>query len=254
MSRKYALTLFGATGFTGRLAADYLASGRAKQAKISFAIAGRDAAKLNKLKKELEDKYPATAGEIGVLIASSENGAQLDALAKATKVVVTTAGPYALYGEPLLKACITAGTDYLDLTGETPWSAMMISKYEELAKSTGSTCVSMSGFDSVPADLGVFFAADAARTRLGLGIKEATSFMSGTGTVSGGTIASGINIAKNPAMNAMVKDPLLLFPSAEVAEAGTGSASSLVKAVPDVRLPFYVPEFDSTGESPSFLS
>jgi short subunit dehydrogenase-like uncharacterized protein len=197
------------------------------------------------LKEELQKQFPATAGDIGIVVGSSDNEQQLQQLARNTRVVITTAGPYALYGEPLLRACVDNGTCYLDLTGETPWAAMMISKYQEKAKQTGSVVVCMSGFDSVPADLGVFFAADTARNRLSLGLKEATAHMSGTGTVSGGTIYSGINLAKNPSLQKMVGDPLLLFPSAEVGERGTGSASSLIKAMPDAAAPKYIPEFNS---------
>lgn len=110
----------------------------------------------------------------------------------------------------------------------------------------GVTIVHMSGFDSIPADLGTFLLADTARARLGLGVHRVDAFMSGSGTVSGGTIASGLNIGKNPAMAAMVPDPLLLFPAAQVAAAGTGSATTLIKPTPDAAFPAYRPDFDST--------
>jgi len=109
------------------------------------------------------------------------------------------------------------------------------------------TLVNMSGFDSVPADAGTFFLADAARRRLGMGVHKVQAFMSGTGTISGGTIASGLNIARQPAMKAMVADPFLLFPAEQVARAGTGSPTTLVVPAPDVAFPAYRPDFDSTA-------
>lgn len=110
----------------------------------------------------------------------------------------------------------------------------------------GVTVVHMAGFDSIPADLGTFLLADTARSRLGLGVHKVEAFMSGSGTVSGGTIASGLNIGKNPAMAAMVPDPLLLFPASQVAAAGTGSATTLIKPTSDAPFPAYRPDFDST--------
>lgn len=128
----YDLTIYGATGFTGTLVAEYLAV-RGPRAGLRWAVAGRDAEKLHRLVTRLKAEFPA-AGEIGVIVASTK---EAELVAKASKVVLTTAGPFALYGEPLVAACIEHKADYCDLTGETPWMAMMLSKYEAAAAKAG---------------------------------------------------------------------------------------------------------------------
>jgi short subunit dehydrogenase-like uncharacterized protein len=128
----YDLTIYGATGFTGTLVAEYLAV-RGPRAGVRWAVAGRDAEKLHRLVTRLKAEFP-TAGEIGVIVASTK---EAELVAKASKVVLTTAGPFALYGEPLVAACIEHKADYCDLTGETPWMAMMLSKYEAAAAKAG---------------------------------------------------------------------------------------------------------------------
>lgn len=132
--KAYDLVVYGATGFTGTLVAEYLARRARTAAGLRWAVAGRDSVKLEALASRLR----ATSGsDIGVIVAS---GAEIDRVPQAAKAVITTAGPYALYGEPLLKACIECGADYADLTGETPWAAMMTSKYEAEARRKGECC------------------------------------------------------------------------------------------------------------------
>src|SRR6478736_5780699 len=113
--RLYDVVLFGATGFTGRLTADYLA--RTAPPGFRWAIAGRDAAKLAAVKADLVAAHPS-AKNVTVLTASADDPGALLAVAKSTRVVATTVGPYALHGEPLVKACIEAGAHYADITGE----------------------------------------------------------------------------------------------------------------------------------------
>lgn len=133
-AKTYDLAVYGATGFTGTLVAEYLARRARTAAGLRWAVAGRDEAKLQSLASRLREAHGAT---VGVIVAS---GADIGRVPQAAKAVITTAGPYALYGEPLLAACIEHGADYADLTGETPWAAMMTSKYEAEARRKGEHC------------------------------------------------------------------------------------------------------------------
>lgn len=133
-AKAYDLVVYGATGFTGTLVAEYLARRARTAAGLRWAVAGRDAGKLEALASRLR---VTAGGDIGVIAAS---GSEIGRVPQAAKAVITTAGPYALYGEPLLAACIEHSADYADLTGETPWAAMMTSKYEAEARRKGVCC------------------------------------------------------------------------------------------------------------------
>jgi short subunit dehydrogenase-like uncharacterized protein len=180
--REFDLVVYGATGFTGRLVAAYLA--RTAPAGVRWALGGRDRRRLEALREELAATY-AAAKSAGIVVGAGDTARDV---AAATKVVVTTAGPYALHGEPMLAACVAAGTDYVDLCGETFWVSRMIDKHDDAARASGAIIVPMGGFDSVPADLGTFFVASHVRRAHGLRVKEVTAFMHGTGGVSGGTV------------------------------------------------------------------
>lgn len=231
---KYDLVVYGATGFTGRLVAEYLAGGRAAAAGVRWAVAGRDPGKVSALAASLGAGVGALSGDPS-------------AIAARARVVLTTAGPYARIGEPMLAACVAAGADYADLTGETPWAAEMIDAYESSARAKGVTVINMSGFDSIPADACVFAAADAARKQLHAGLVTARGFFRGAAGVSGGTIASGLGVLARPALAERARDPFLMFPAAAVASAGTGSAATLISPVPDRRQPFWVPEIGAAA-------
>jgi hypothetical protein len=149
------VVVFGASSFVGQILCAYLASrfGTGKDAELTWAAAGRSESKLRSLKESLG---PA-ASKLTLIQADSNDEAALRALCAQARVVVTTVGPYALYGETLVRVCAETGTDYCDLTGETPWIKRMIDTYEATAKKSGARLVHCCGFDSIPSDLGVWF-------------------------------------------------------------------------------------------------
>ena len=153
--RAYDVVVFGATGFTGRLAAEYLA-GRLRGRSERLALAGRQPAKLAALKQQLA-QAGSGAEAIGVLEADVGDAASLEKLAASARVVLTTVGPYLRYGEGLVRACARAGTDYVDLTGEGTFVDRMRERYDADARASGARIVNACGFDSIPADLGARF-------------------------------------------------------------------------------------------------
>jgi short subunit dehydrogenase-like uncharacterized protein len=152
--RAYDLVLFGASGFTGALTAEYLA--RNAPATTKWALAGRNPAKLETLRNRLAEINPACA-ELPVLTADVADSDSVRAVAEAAKVVITTVGPWAVRGEPLVAACADMGTDYVDLTGEADFVDRMYVAYHARAVETGARIVHACGFDSIPHDLGAFF-------------------------------------------------------------------------------------------------
>jgi short subunit dehydrogenase-like uncharacterized protein len=152
--RQYDLVLFGGTGFTGGLTAEYLA--RNTPDGTRWALAGRNRAKLAALRDRLTRLDPNCA-ELPLLDADITDPESLRRLAESTRVVITTVGPYLEYGEPLVAACARSGTDYVDLTGEPEFVDRMYLAHHETARATGARLVHACGFDSIPYDLGVYF-------------------------------------------------------------------------------------------------
>jgi len=152
--REFDIVLFGATGFTGGLTARHLASRAPADAR--WALAGRNRAKLEAVRAELAQDFPYLAS-LPLLVADSDDAASLRAVAESAKVVISTVGPYLLYGEALVRACAEAGTDYVDLTGEPEFVDRMYVKYHETAVASGARLVHSCGFDSIPHDLGALF-------------------------------------------------------------------------------------------------
>jgi short subunit dehydrogenase-like uncharacterized protein len=187
--RQYDVVLFGATGFTGQLTAEYLAL--AAGAGTRWALAGRNQAKLEEVRRKLASINSACA-ELPLLHADVEDPASIQTVAESTKVVITTVGPYIHYGEPLVKACADAGTDYVDLTGEPEFVDLMWLRYHERAVATGARIVHSCGFDSIPYDLGVLYTVGLLPEGVPLHVD---GFMSAGGTFSGGTYHSAINAA-----------------------------------------------------------
>ena len=212
--RPYDIVVYGATGYTGRLVAEYLAhhyQGKGPK----WAMAGRSAAKL----AEVRDLIGAPA-DTPLITANSDDQASMKALAESTRVVVTTVGPYQLYGESLLKACVEAGTDYADLCGEPAWMRQMIDQYHEAAKASGARIAFSSGFDSIPFDLGVFMLQKEAKARHGSPAPRVKGRVRGMqGTFSGGTAASLTEtmkaVARNPKLIAILQSPFGLTPGFE---------------------------------------
>lgn len=212
--RRFDVVLFGATGFTGRLVARELAGTDG----LSWALAGRNPNKLEALRAELARERPALA-DLPILVADSANEAALAEVAKQTRVVCTTVGPYDLLGEPLVKACAEQGTDYCDLTGETPFIRRMIERYHDLAVARGARIVHCCGFDSIPSDLGVFALQREARERWGRPASLVRFTMKkAKGGFSGGTVASLVNVVermKDPATRKAMGHAYALNPDGE---------------------------------------
>lgn len=152
--RQYDIVLFGATGFTGRLTADYLA--RHAPAGCRWALAGRNQARLEAIRTGLAAIDPALA-QLPLLVADAGDPVSLAAVATSSRVVISTVGPYLRHGEALVAACAEAGTHYLDLTGEPEFVDLMYARHHEQAVRSGARLIHCCGFDSIPHDLGVFF-------------------------------------------------------------------------------------------------
>ncbi len=181
--RRYDLVLFGATGFTGGLTAEYLA--RAVPPRTSWALAGRNPAKLEAVRKRLGMLW----SDVPLLAADVTDPESLRELAEDTRVLVTTVGPYVLHGEPLVAACAEAGTDYVDLTGEPEFVDRCYVRYHQRAVQTGARLVHSCGFDSVPHDLGVYFTVQQLPEGVPLRVR---GFVRAGATFSGGTYQSAI--------------------------------------------------------------
>ncbi|HEY1510513.1 MAG TPA: saccharopine dehydrogenase NADP-binding domain-containing protein [Solirubrobacteraceae bacterium] len=186
--RRFDIVVFGATGFTGALTAEYLA--RNAPAGMSWALAGRNMSRLEQVRARLAAADPAWA-ELPLLRADSGDVASLRELAEATKVVITTVGPYTRYGEPLVAACATAGTDYVDLTGEPEFADRMYLHYHGQAEQSGARIVHSCGFDSIPYDLGVQFAVEQLPEGVPISVE---GFVRSNGSFSGGTYQSAIEV------------------------------------------------------------
>lgn len=187
----YDLVIFGATGFVGRILCGYLLDQVGIDKSVRWAIAGRSKSKLRSLAAELG----ARADGLSHIVADATDEASLKELCAQTRVVVSTVGPYALYGEPLVKACAQTGTDYCDLTGEPQWVRQMIERYGSIAQGSRARIVHCCGFDSIPSDLGVYYLQQQAKQQLGeFCDRVKMRVKSAQGGVSGGTVASGINL------------------------------------------------------------
>ena len=183
---KYDFVIYGATGFTGKLVVEYAINQYNNNDEISWAIAGRNNEKL----EHIQEKYNLPS-EIGKIVVDSNDQNSIDEMVGQTKCVLTTVGPYQLYGEKIIKTCISSGTDYVDLCGEPGFMHKIISECSEEAKETGARVVFSCGFDSIPFDLGVLFVQEEVMSKLN---KYAPSVRgrvrSMNGEFSGGTAAS----------------------------------------------------------------
>jgi short subunit dehydrogenase-like uncharacterized protein len=208
-AREFDIIVYGATGYTGRLVAEYLA---ARVGAPKWAMAGRSFAKL----EEVRDLISAPA-DTPLVVADASDPASLDAMCKRTKVVLTTVGPYQLYGNELVAACVANGTDYTDLCGEPAWMREKIDEHHAAAKASGARIVFSSGFDSIPFDLGVsFLQAEAVKRHGGPAPRVKGRVRKMQGGASGGTIASLTETmkaaAKNPSIIGLLKSSFALTP------------------------------------------
>ena len=161
-SSKFDIVVYGATGFTGQLVAEYLAAQYKGDGNLKWAMAGRSKDKL----AAVRDAIGAPA-DTPLIVADAGDPASLKAMVGQTKSVITTVGPYQLYGAELVAACVAAGIDYFDLCGEPIWMRQMIDAHEAAAKSSGARIVFSCGYDSLPFELGVFFVQEEAKKVFG---------------------------------------------------------------------------------------
>ena len=239
--RPFDIVVYGATGYTGRLVAEYLAhhyQGAAGVGAPKWAMAGRSAAKL----AEVRDLIGAPA-DTPLIVANSDDPASMKALVEQTRVVVTTVGPYQLYGEPLLAACVAAGTDYADLCGEPVWMRQMADKYHAAAKASGARIAFSSGFDSIPFYLGVFMLQKEAKARFGAPVPRVKGRVRAMqGGFSGGTAASLTAtlaaLGKDPTLVPYMVSPFGLTPGFEGPAQPKGDAPEFDEAVGSWCAPF----------------
>ena len=209
------IIVYGASGFTGRLVAEYLAKQYGVGGTVRWAMAGRSLDKLAAVRDEI-----GAPAETPLIAADADDPASLKAMVERTKAVLTTVGPYQLYGSALVAACAEAGTDYLDLCGEPAWMRQMIDAHGATAKRTGARIVFSCGFDSIPFELGVWFLQDAAKAQLGGPVPRVKGRVRGMkGGFSGGTAASlkatMAAAARDPSLVTLLKNPFSLVPGFE---------------------------------------
>jgi len=211
------VVVFGATSFVGQILARYLFEQYGVGGELRWAAAGRSRPRLEELRQSLG----RGAGKLELRVADAGDEASLRQLCAGTRVVVSTVGPYALYGEPLVRVCAESGTDYCDLTGEVQWMKRMIDRYEDAARQSGARIVHNCGFDSIPSDLGVHFLQQQARAKFAQpceAVKMRVRSM--RGGFSGGTVASLLNVLKevaaDPALRKSLQNPYLLCPAGKV--------------------------------------
>ncbi|QRK06441.1 saccharopine dehydrogenase NADP-binding domain-containing protein [Archangium violaceum] len=212
---EFDIILWGATGFTGRLVAEYLA--RTQDAhRARWALAGRDRARLEQVRASLAAKHPACAS-LPLVLGDAKDPASLDALVARTRVVITTVGPYARHGDELVAACARSGTDYCDLTGEVQWMRRTIDAHHARARETGARIVHTCGFDSIPSDLGVLVIQEHMRQQHGSHCNRVRYLVTKLrGGVSGGTVASMLQAVDetraDPSVRRVLGNPHALDP------------------------------------------
>ena len=211
-SQEFDIVVYGATGFTGRLVAEYLATHYRDDKALKWAMAGRNLDKL----KSVRDAIGAPV-DTPMIVADASDPASLKAMVDRTKSVITTVGPYQLYGADLLAACVASGTDYVDLCGEPVWMRQMIDRHEVAAKASGARIVFSCGYDSVPFELGTFVVQEEAKRVFGAPVSRVKGRVREMrGTLSGGTAASAKAtfdaISRDLSLVAILNDPFALTP------------------------------------------
>ncbi|MEZ0497461.1 trans-acting enoyl reductase family protein [Sphingomonas sp. IW22] len=209
MEREFDVIVYGATGYTGKLVAEYLAR---TYPDLHWAMAGRSLTKLEAARSET-----GAPADLSLIAANADDPAALNAMCQRAKVVLSTVGPYQLHGEPLVAACAHSSTSYVDLCGEPAWMRAMIDKYDAVAKASGARIVFSCGFDSIPFDLGVWEVQQCAKAKFGRPAPRVKGrIRKMQGTFSGGTFASAratmAAAARDPHILKLMVDPFALAP------------------------------------------
>jgi len=209
---KFDIIVYGASGFTGQLVAEYLAAHYTGQGAPKWAMAGRSLDKLASVREAI-----GAPADIALIKADADDPASLKAMVDQTRSVISTVGPYQLYGSELVALCASTGTDYFDLCGEPVWMHQMIEAHEGAARASGARIVFSCGFDSVPFELGAFFVQEEAKRAFGAPVSRVKGRVRDMrGTLSGGTAASGRAtfeaVARDLSLVAILNDPFALTP------------------------------------------
>jgi len=209
---KVDLIVYGATGFTGRLVAEHLTKAYGTATRPSWGMAGRSLEKLAKVRDAI-----GAPVDTPLFAADASDPFSLERLARSARMIVTTVGPYQLYGSGLVATCAKAGTDYLDINGEPLWMREMIDAHDATAHASGARILFSCGFDSIPSELGVWLCQEAARAALSGPIRDLKGrHVAMNGGAGGGSIATG-NVTRSalkrePSLLKAIKDPFLLAP------------------------------------------
>lgn len=209
--KEFDVVIYGAASFVGSILSHYFYERHGADGDIKWAVAGRNQKKLDDLRASLN------APDLPCIIANADDDAALDAMTAATRVLVSTVGPYDLYGSQVVAACVNNGTDYCDLTGEAQWMRKMIDQHQGQAEKSGARIVHNCGFDSIPSDLGVWFTQQQAQAQFGEHCQQIKMRVKAAkGGASGGTIASMLNIVeqagKDPALRKELQNPYSITP------------------------------------------
>jgi short subunit dehydrogenase-like uncharacterized protein len=203
-TQPYDIVLYGASGFVGKQTVQYF-SRFCASLPIRWAIAGRNRQKLEAVREEV-------GVTVDILIADSQDQQAIDSIVAQTRVLLSTAGPFALYGNTLVDACVRHKTHYVDITGETPWVRTLIDRYHLQAAADGTRIIPCCGFDSVPSDLGSYLIVRYLQRELGVPCQQVHAYFQANGGLNGGTLASAFNLYDDPGV-ANWDNPFLLNPS-----------------------------------------
>lgn len=239
-SSKFDIVVYGATGFTGQLVAEYLATHYRNDKELKWAMAGRSLDKL----KSVRDTIGAAA-DTPLIVADANDPSSLKEMIDQARSVVTAVGPYLLYGNELVAACAASGTDYFDLCGEVPWMRRIIDAHLATAQRSGARIMFSCGYDSVPFELGAFFVQEEAKRVFGAPASRVKGRVREMrGTFSGGTAASGRAIfeaaAKDPSLLALVRDPFALTPGFEGPKQPSGNKPTFDEDLQTWLTPFFM--------------
>jgi short subunit dehydrogenase-like uncharacterized protein len=201
--RPYDVILYGASGFVGKQTVQYFARHPAAEG-VRWAIAGRNRQKLAAVRAEV-------GVTVDILVADSQNQPAVDDIVSQTNVLLSTAGPFAIYGNAFVDACVRLKTHYVDITGETPWIKTLIDRYHTQAALDGTRIIPSCGFDSVPSDLGTYLVARYLQQEVGLPCKSVNAYFQAAGGLNGGTLASGFHLYDSDQAS-QLNDPFLLNP------------------------------------------
>ena len=209
-SRKYDIVLLGATGFTGKLSAQYLAKTYGVGNQVKWAIAGRSKSTMEKLKEELaKELHQDEILKLDTIVVDTSVAASMPGLVRDTRVVITTVGPFSLFGSSVVEFCAKFGTHYVDITGETDWVRAMMEMWEATAQRTGAKLVALCGHDCIPWDLTVMMLADTLKEHKGEDLTAVTVTDEIVAAASGGTIATMLLGMNGKLVNPPKSDPFL---------------------------------------------